>query len=145
MLLPDVNVLLYALRSDSPHHERAKTWLDQVHTRAEPIALCSPVLSGLIRLATNPRIFFTPTPRSILWKWIDVLIGTPHHRFVGAGPRHPELVRQLCTEGDAAGNLVSDAVIGAIAIEHGSRVISTDGDFARFPSVRWRRPWPVED
>lgn len=144
MLLPDVNVLLYALRADSADHPRASVWLADVHAGDEPVALCAPVLSGFLRLATHPRVFHTPTPRATAWAFVDALASSPLHRFVGAGSRHPALVRQLCREGDATGNLISDAVIGAIALEHGCRVISTDGDFARFPSVRWSRPWQPE-
>lgn len=142
MLLPDVTVLLYALRSDTDHHQSAAGWLREVHAGDEPIALCPPVLSGLLRLATHRRVFRTPTPRPAVWAFVEAMASSPLHRFVAAGPRHTELVRSLCEEGDATGNLISDAVIAAVAVEHGSRVISTDGDFARFPSVRWHRPWP---
>lgn len=144
MLLPDVNVLLYALRADTDEHERASTWLTAVHAADEPVALCAPVLAGLLRVATHPRVFATPTPRSVVWAFVDGLAGSPLHRFVGAGPRHRALLRQLCHESDATGNLVSDAVVAAIALEHGCRVVSTDGDFARFPSVRWSRPWELD-
>ena len=141
MLLPDVNVLVHAVRADSVDHAHAVGWLDAVHAGSEPVGLCSPVLGGLVRVATHPRIWSTPTPEDVLWDFIEALRSSSLHRFLGAGPRHPDLVRQLCTEADARGNLVADAVIGAISVEHGSTVVSTDRDFARFPSVRWRHPW----
>lgn len=143
MLLPDVNVLLHALRADSLDHARARAWLDDVHRADEPVALCAPVLSGLVRVATSPRVFATPTPRAVLWEFVEALRSSRLHRFVAAGPRHVDLLRDLCREADASGNLVSDATIGAIAVENGCRVVSTDGDFARFASVRWDRPWPL--
>lgn len=143
VLLPDVNVLLYALRSDTTDHDAAQSWLDDAHAADEPVALCPPTLAGLLRVATNPRVFVTPTPRAVLWDFVEALRSSPLHRWVAAGPRHPDLLQQLCREADATGNLVSDAVIGAIAVEHGCRVVSTDGDFARFASVRWSRPWPL--
>lgn len=143
MLLPDVNVLVYALRADTADHAAARSWLDDAHHGDEPVALCAPILSGLLRVTTSPRVFATPTPRAVVWEFVDALRSSPLHRFVAGGSRHPDILRQLCREADATGNLVSDASIGAIAVEHGCRVVSTDGDFARFPSVRWARPWPL--
>lgn len=142
MLLPDVNVLVHALRADSDRHEAATTWLDEVHRRSEPIALCAPVVGGLVRIATHRRIWPVPTPIDVVWDFVEAMRSSPLHRFVGAGPRHPTLLRRLCEEADATGNLVSDAVIGAIAMENGSTVVSADRDFARFPSVSWQHPWP---
>lgn len=68
MLLPDVNVLLHALRADSPDHEKASAWLDDIHRGNEPIALCSPVLAGLLRIATHNRVYAMPTPRTVVWR-----------------------------------------------------------------------------
>lgn len=144
MLLPDANVLLHAMRSDSPDHERARTWLHEVHGGNEPIALCAPVLGGLLRTATHRRVYATPTPRSIVWSFVDAMRSSPLHRFVAAGPRHPDLLRKLAAGADATGGLVSDAAIAAIAVEHGSEVVSLDGDFARFEDLRWSRPWPTD-
>ena len=143
MILPDVNVLLHALRADSTEHDRARSWLEEVHAGSEPIALCPQVVSGLLRNATSPRVFTTPTPVGLVWEWLAAARSSPLHRFVSAGPRHLHLLERLCRESGARGNLVPDAAIAAVAIENGCSVVSTDGDFARFPSVRWTRPWSL--
>lgn len=134
---------MYALRADSDDHEQARGWLERVHASSEPIALCPQVVSGLLRIATSPRVFATPTPAVTVWEWLSVARSSSLHRFVSAGARHMELLERLCRESGARGNLVSDAALAAVALENGCTVVSTDGDFARFPSVRWSRPWPV--
>ncbi len=140
MILPDVNVLVYAFRSDAADHERYRGWLTKVVSAEEPFGLGDIILSGFVRITTHPRIFRTPTPLGDALAFAHALRSAPNAVPVSAGERHwPTFVR-LCTEGSARGNLVADAFIAALAIESGSLLITTDRDFARFPGLRWRHP-----
>jgi toxin-antitoxin system PIN domain toxin len=134
--LLDVNVVLAAHRRDHPHHATVRPWFDRLLDGDEPFTVPTLVWASFLRLATNRRIFGVPTPRSDAWAFVDATLAQPHHLLLGPGPRHLTLLRSLCDEGDAAGDLVPDAVIAAVAAEHGCAVATLDRDFARFPSVR---------
>jgi uncharacterized protein len=140
VLLLDVNVVLAAHREDHPHHGSVRAWFDRAVAGDEPFAVPTMIWASFLRLATNRRIFAVPTPRDDAFAFIDAVRAQPSHVTVDPGPRHLALVRRLCDEGDAAGDLVPDAVIGAIALEYGCELITLDRDFARFPSIRHRRP-----
>ena len=139
-MLVDVNVLVGAMRSDAPRHVVMREALEALRASPEPFALCDPVLSGALRVLTHPRIFAPPTPIAAALRFVQVLRGTPNALMLMPGPRHWEIFVDLLERAPAAGNLVSDAWIGALAIEHGCEVLSDDADFARLPGVRWRRP-----
>lgn len=110
MILPDVNVLVYAHREDTPHHRACRDWLESVVNADSVFGLSDLVAGGFVRIVTHPRIF----------RW--------------------RIFRRLCREAGAKGNLVPDAWFAAMAMEHGCEWITTDGDFARFPGLRWRNP-----
>lgn len=139
-MLIDVNVLVGAMRSDAPRHAVMREALEALRTSPEPFALCDPVLIGALRVLTHPRIFAPPTPIAAALRFVQVLRDTPNALVLVPGPRHWEIFVDLLESAPAAGNLVSDAWIGALAIEHGCEVLSDDADFARLPGVRWRRP-----
>jgi uncharacterized protein len=134
--LLDVNVVLAAHRADHPHHGAVRPWFDRLAATDEPFAVPVVVWASFLRLTTNRRIFAVPTPRPDAWAFIDATLAQPHHLLLGPGPRHLSLVRRLCEEGDAVGDLVPGAVIAAVAAEHNCAVATLDRDFARFPSVR---------
>jgi toxin-antitoxin system PIN domain toxin len=140
VLLLDVNVVLAAHRADHPEHRPVRSWFDGTLAGDEPFTVPSMVWTSFLRLATNRRIFAVPTPRPDAFAFVDATRAQPLHLAVDPGPRHLTLVRRLCDEADAAGDLVPDAVIGAIAVEHGCELVTLDRDFARFQSVRHRRP-----
>lgn len=141
MLLPDVNVLIYAHREDGhPEHSRFASWLTALATGAEPFALSVLTLTGLVRIVTNPRIFARPSTLDEALDFVDELVRRPTARLVAPGPRHWEIVTALCREVGATGKLVADAQHAAVAIEHGCTFVTTDGDFARFPRLRWQHP-----
>lgn len=98
------------------------------------------VWGSFLRLATNRRVFEVPTPRAEAFAFAEATCAQPAYLAIGPGPRHLLLLRELCDEGDASGDLVADAVIAALAAEHGAEVVTLDRDFARFPSVPHRRP-----
>jgi toxin-antitoxin system PIN domain toxin len=138
--LPDVNILIYAHREDSPHHAVCHAWLLRTLRADQAFGLSDAVLSSLIRIVTHPKIFKQPTRLDIALAFVAGLLAQPHAVIVAPGPRHWEIFTRLCRDVDARGNLVADAYLAALAIESGSEWITTDGDFARFPGLKWRRP-----
>lgn len=140
MILPDVNVLVYAHWHDAPDHVRYRDWLERVLDSDQPYAMSDLVLSGVLRIVTNPRIFSPPSPLDSALAFIARVRDQPHCIRVSPGPRHWEIFMHLCHEVGARGNLVPDAFLAALAIESGSEWITTDRDFARFPGLRWHLP-----
>ena len=106
----------------------------------EPFAVAMMVWASFLRLATNRRIFEVPTPRTDAFAFIEATCEQPLHIPVAPGPRHLAILRRLCDEADALGDLVPDAAIGAVAVEHACELVTLDRDFARFPSVRHTHP-----
>lgn len=142
MLLIDVNVVLAAHRGDHPQHTALRRWFDEVIVGAEPFSVPTVVWASFLRLATNRRIFEVPTPLGEAFAFLEAVCAQPHHLLLGPGPHHLALVRRLCEEADASGDLVPDAVIAAIALEHGCEVATLDRDFARFSSIDHVVPSP---
>ena len=140
MFLLDVNVVLAAHRDDHPHHGAVRSWFDETLAGDETFAVPVMVWASFLRIATNRRVFEVPTPRPDAFAFIDAVREQPLHVPVAPGPRHLALVRRLCDEAVAVGDLVPDAVIGAIALEYSCELVTLDRDFARFPSVRQLRP-----
>ncbi|MFI6165803.1 type II toxin-antitoxin system VapC family toxin [Nocardia sp. NPDC051052] len=144
MLLPDVNVLVYGFRTESPDHADVHAWLTALVNGAATFALSELVLSGFVRVVTNPRIFRTPTPPDKALEFTEILLGAPNSRPVRPGPRHYEIFAGLCRALDARGNDVADAYHAALAIESGSELVTCDRGFARFPGLRWQHPLPAK-
>ncbi len=140
MKLLDVNVLVAVFREEHRHHELARGWLSRVLTERMQIGLASPVVSGFVRVVTNPRVYPDATPLDLALTQMDDLMRHPSVVTVSPGPRHWELFSGVCRDVDARGSLVSDAVIAAIAIEQGATVVTLDRGFRRFPGVRWEAP-----
>jgi toxin-antitoxin system PIN domain toxin len=140
VFLLDVNVVLAAHRDDHPDHLPVRAWFDETLAGDEPFAVPLTVWVSFLRLATNRRIFDVPTPRPEAFAFIEATCAQPLHVPVAPGPRHLALLRRLCDEADAVGDLVPDAVIGAIAVEYSCELVTLDRDFARFGSVRHLRP-----
>jgi toxin-antitoxin system PIN domain toxin len=138
--LPDVNILVYAHREDSPHHAECHAWLLQTLKSDQAFGLSQAVLASVIRIATHPRIFKQPSRLEVALAFVRGLLAQPHAVVIGPGPRHWEIFERLCREADARGNLVADAYLAALAIESGCEWITLDGGFGRFPGLKWRRP-----
>ena len=139
MLMPDVNVLVYAHREESPAHKRYAQWVTAMATGQEPFALSEPVLHGFIRVVTNPRIFTPPSTAKQAFQFLDALLSRSTCALVRPGPAHWSIFRRLCRDGDLRGKLVADAAHAALAIETGCQWVTADTDFARFtPALRWQ-------
>lgn len=137
--MPDVNILVYAHREETPQHERYAAWLTKLAEGPEPFALSELVLHGFLRVATNLKIFDPPSTTTQAFRFLDALLERPGCCPIRPGEEHWAIFRQLCADGELKGNLVVDAAHAALAIESGCEWVTADTDFARFvPSLRWR-------
>jgi toxin-antitoxin system PIN domain toxin len=141
MILPDVNVLVYAQRREFPDHERYRLWLEECLNGDEPVAFVGPVVSGFLRVVTNRRIFLTPTPLEVAAAHLETMLGAPAAVVPDLPGACIDALIEQCRAGDAAGDLVSDAYLAATATVLGAALVSADRDFARFAGLRWRRPF----
>lgn len=139
-MLPDVNVLVYAHREDTPHHAGCRDWVEQLINGDASYGLSELVLSGFLRVATHPKVFTKPSSLPDALAFAEQLRGRPNCVPVAPGRRHWEIFRALCSDAEAKGNLVPDAYLAAMAIESGCEWITTDRDFSRFKGLRWRHP-----
>ncbi len=140
MILIDANLLVYAHVSSMPQHEGAKEWLDRILNEPAPVGLPWPSLLAFVRLVTNPRIFQRPTTIDVAWKQIESWLDCPSVWIPLPTENHRPLLGTLLPYAGGRSNLVPDAHLAATALEHGLILCSTDGDFARFPGLRWHNP-----
>jgi uncharacterized protein len=140
MRLVDVNVLVYAHRLDTPGHGDYAAWLRDLLTGQEPYGISDLVLSGCLRVVTNPKVFKQPTPIETALGFTAIVRMQPNCVPVEPGRRHWDIFTGLCRSAGVKGNRVPDAYLAALAIESGSEWITTDRDFSRFPGLRWRHP-----
>ena len=138
MYLLDVNVVLAAHRDDHSSHATVRLWFEAMLTGDDDFTVPVAVWASFLRLATHRRVFEVPTLVADAFVFLDAVRAQPNHVSTAPGPRHLALLRTLCGEAGASGDLMPDAVIGAIAVEHACEVVTLDRDFARFPSVRHR-------
>ncbi len=140
MILVDANLLLYAVNSDSPHHERARLWLEQTLSSPTRIGLAWVVILGFVRVVTRNGIFRHPLSAEEALAYVDSWLELPNVSAVGPGDRHWPILRNLVAAVGTAGNLTSDAHLAALALENGCPVYSADHDFKRFPGIRHINP-----
>ena len=140
MILVDANLLLYAEDSTSRWHEAAREWWDAQLSGAGPVCLCWTVLNAFVRIGTNPRVFERPLSVEAAAARVDSWLEQPCTRIVVPTERHWQVHRHLLVDARASANLVTDAHLAALAIEHGCELQSTDSDFSRFPGLGWRNP-----
>lgn len=140
MILVDANLLLYAEDSLSEHHESARTWWDAQLSRSEPVGLCWAVLSAFIRISTNTRLHQRPLTLKEAMERVQSWLDQPCVRVVQPTDEHWAIFQKMLRNGNAVGNLVSDAHLAALAVEHNGILHSTDDDFARFRGLKWNNP-----
>ena len=143
MILPDVNILVYAHRQDAPDHRRYLDWLVSKVDSDAAFGLSPLVLSGFIRVVTHPKVFKTPSTLSEATAFAEQLRERPNCIEVTPGARHWTIFRRLCHQAGAKGNLVPDAYLAAMAIESGCEWVTADRDFSRFEGLKWRHPLAV--
>jgi toxin-antitoxin system PIN domain toxin len=140
MILLDANLLVYAHVTSLTQHHAARSWLDSRLNGPTPVGLPWPTLLSFVRLVSNPRIFEHPQPISKAWKQVDDWLTCPVAWIPQPTERHREILGSFLTDTLGRSNLVPDAHLAALAIEHGLTLCSTDRDFARFPNLRWEDP-----
>jgi toxin-antitoxin system PIN domain toxin len=140
VILVDANLLIYAVNEDAPLHRRAKGWLESALSGPETVGLPWTVLLAFLRVSTRPALFREPLSAEVAFDLIADWLDQPIATIVHPGPRHLPILRGLLLPLGVGGNLTSDAHLAALAIEHGAELCSSDGDFARFPGLKWRNP-----
>ena len=138
--VPDVNVLIYAHRAESPDHSDYARWLTALVTADEPFGFSELAASGFVRIVTNPQVFKTPTPLREAVEFVDEIHAQPACVRLRPGPDHWTIFTRLCAAVSARGKLVADAYHAALAIEHGCELATTDGDLGRFRELRSTHP-----
>jgi len=140
VILLDASLLIYAHVTSFPEHSAARDWLDAQLSGSAPVGLPWPSLLGFLRIVTNPRVFEQPEPISEAWDQVAAWLACESAWIPQPGERHVEILASLLADPGVRANLVPDAHLAALAIEHGLLLHSTDGDFARFASLRWSNP-----
>ncbi len=140
MIVPDVNLLVFAHDNNSPHHKAAQTWWESLVNGTETVGLPWLVIVGFIRLITNPRVVTPPATPAQAVGYVQDWLACEHIVLINPGPAHLALLRQNLDAVGAGGNLVPDAHIAALAMEYAAEAHTGDADFGRFPGLRWRNP-----
>ena len=135
MIIPDINLLLYAYFSVFPFHEAARNWWEGIGERGEQVGLAPPVLFGFVRIATNRRVFVQPMDLQQATGIVEGWLVLPSMQVLRPGPRHVKTAFDLLRVAGTSRDLTTDAQIAAYALETQGVVHTTDGDFSRFPAV----------
>jgi toxin-antitoxin system PIN domain toxin len=139
-MLVDANLLLYAVHERAALHEAASAWLSEQLNGSRRVGLPWQSLSAFLRISTHPRAFEQPLDPATAWECVADWLAAPVAWIPQPGPEYPVLFGGLIARHDVRGNLVPDAQLAALALEHGLSVCSDDTDFARFTDVRWHNP-----
>lgn len=140
MILPDVNLLIYAHNALDPNHDAARRWWDGRLAGPEGVGLAWIVLLAFIRLSTHPRVFVSPFRPDEALARVEEWLGLPHVTILQPKESHFRRLNTLLQQAGTAGNLTTDAHLAALAIEHDIVLCTTDADFARFPGLKWQNP-----
>lgn len=140
MIIPDINLLLYAHIKSFREHRLARQWWQDTLNGDHEVSLCPPVVFGFLRIATNPRIFVKPMAVATAVDVVDEWLGQPNCHLLVPGPRHLEIAFRLLRELGSAGSLTTDVQVAAYSLEYQSELHSNDTDFARFSGVHWVNP-----
>ncbi len=144
MIVPDINILIYAINKDFQRHALAKKWLETVISGEEPVGLSWIVILGFLRIITNEKIMSNPVGMEVAFGLVDEWMSFPSVQIIGPTDQHWKIFRELLTPLSTAGNMTSDAHLAALTIEHSGSLYSTDNDFSRFKGLRWKNPLDVK-
>lgn len=139
-MLVDANILLYAVDEDSRFHDMAREWLEGALNGSRRVGLPWMSLIAFVRIATHPRALREPLAPAEAWQFVDEWLDSPSAWVPAPGRGHREILRRLVRDLDLRANLVTDAVLAALCVEHGLQMISADSDFARFNEITWLNP-----
>jgi uncharacterized protein len=145
VILPDVNVLVYAARDDVPDCARYRAWLEGALAGPEPVAIASSVLAGFLRVVTNPRIFTRPSPLEEALRFVGAVLAAPAAVVPAQSERLAGILAEVCRRAGATADRVPDAYLAAIALDLDAELVTADRGFARFTGLRWRHPFTTTD
>ncbi len=140
MILVDANLLLYAYNPSFDRHHIARTWLEEILGKPDPVRLAWTGILAFVRVATNPRAFEYPLSLEEAMSIVSSWLARPMVAILEPGERHWEILRDLLVRTQTRGPVITDAHLAALAVEHGATLCSTDRDFARFPGLRLLNP-----
>jgi len=140
LILPDVNVLVYAARDDTPECAHYRQWLEDALMGPEPVAFASPVLAGFLRVVTNPRVFSHPSSLDDALAFVDAVLDAPAAVLPALSERLAGMLAEVCRRAGATADRVPDAYLAAIALDLDAELVTADRGFARFEGLRWRHP-----
>ena len=145
MRIVDANVLLYAVNSDAEHHDASRRWLDRALSGSDIVGLAWVPLLAFARLTTKHGLFPSPLkPEDAMAQIVD-WCSAPSAVLVNPTARHADVLSTLVSRVGAGGNLVNDAHLAALAVEHRARIVTYDSDFGRFDGVQWDSPESLLD
>jgi uncharacterized protein len=139
-MLLDANLLLYAVHKGTPQHKRAADWLTEQLNGSTRVGLPWQSLAAFLRISTHPRAFQRPLAPPTAWERVTDWLSASVAWIPQPGPEYARILGQIIAKYEVGGNLIPDAQLAALAIEHGIPVCSTDTDFARFQELRWIDP-----
>jgi len=139
VILPDINLLVYAYNEDAPFHSAAKAWWEGCLSDTKPVGLAWVVALGFVRVMSNRRVLARPMPATEAVGHCRSWMMEPNAQIILPGPTHLDILSDLVA-GPIGPNLITDAHLAALAIEHQAELHSNDSDFARFPGLAWRNP-----
>jgi len=139
-MLVDANILLYAVDETSPFHSASKSWLEGALNGSRRVALPWQSLLGFLRIATNPRALVTHLSADEAWGFIEDWLAAPCAWIPQPTAGYRTILGSLVRDLRLSGNLIPDAALAALCIQHGLAIVSADSDFARFPELTWINP-----
>jgi len=140
VIIPDLNLVVYAHNGDAPDHAASRAWWEHLLNGGDTVAIPWAVSLGFVRLMTHRAVLITPMLSSVAVAHVRSWFAQPHVEPLDPGPQHLDILDRLLSAAGTAGNLTTDAHLAALAIEHQCELHSNDSDFARFPGLRWRNP-----
>ena len=140
MIIPDINLLIYAHDREAPLHQPSAQWWSNLMDNDAAVALPWAVILGFVRLTTARSVAKLPLEPSQSIEIVESWLDQPNVEILEPGPRHLAILRQLLVAIGVAGNLTTDAHLAALAIENQCELHSNDRDFGRFPGLRWHNP-----
>jgi toxin-antitoxin system PIN domain toxin len=140
MIVPDINLLIYAHNDRAPRHPDAKVWWEKLLNGTVPVGIPWITIGGFIRLMTHPRVLTAPMEVGQAVAVVRGWLAQPPVRILQPGPKFERLFLDYLVGLGTAGNLTTDAQLAALAVEHQAELHSNDTDFVRFPGLRWSNP-----
>lgn len=140
MIIPDINLLVYAYNSDAPFHDEARSWWESRLSGPGTVGVPWAVVLGFVRVMTSRVVLTDPMEPVEAVGHVKSWFECRQTHVIAPGPRHLEILSEIMKQSRASGRLTTDAHLAALAMEMQAEVHSNDADFSRFPGLRWRNP-----